>query len=274
VNAAQRHAARASELGVDEEETSRWRDAARAMVVPYSDSLQVHEQAEGFTSHERWDFEATAAEAYPLLLHHPYFELYRKQVVKQADLVLALHLRGDAFTPEQKRRNFAYYEELTVRDSSLSACTQAVVAAETGHLSLAYAYLREAALIDLDDLQHNTRDGLHIASLAGGWIGIVAGLGGMRDHDGRLAFRPSLPAPISDVSFRLSYRGRRLLVELTHGQARYTLRAGDPLEIGHYDELLTLTGETPESRPVPAPVQSEPPSQPSGREPSSREAHP
>jgi len=89
---------------------------------------------------EIWDFDATANNQYPLLLHFPYFNLYRKQVVKQADLVLAMHLRGDAFTAAQKARNFAYYEGLTVRDSSLSACTQAVLAAETGHLGLACDY--------------------------------------------------------------------------------------------------------------------------------------
>ena len=137
---------------------------------------------------------APRPDEYPLLLHFPYFDLYRKQVVKQADLVLAMHLRGDAFTAEQKAANFAYYEPLTVRDSSLSACTQAVIAAEVGHLDLAYDYACEAALMDLHDLEHNTRDGLHIASLAGAWIALVAGFGGMRDHDGRCCpSRPGCP---------------------------------------------------------------------------------
>ena len=150
------------------------------MYIPYDERLQVHPQSEGFTDHAPWDFEHTPPEQYPLLLHFPYFDIYRKQVVKQADLVLAMHLRGDAFTAEQKARNFAYYEALTVRDSSLSACTQAVMAAETGHLDLAHDYLGEAALMDLGDLEHNTRDGLHIASLAGAWTALVAGFGGMR----------------------------------------------------------------------------------------------
>ena len=118
----------------------------RPCSIPYDDALGVHPQAEEFTEHEVWDFARTAPEQYPLLLHFPYFDLYRKQVVKQADLVLAMHLRGDAFTAEQKARNFDYYEALTVRDSSLSACTQAVMAAEVGHLDLAYDYLGEAAL--------------------------------------------------------------------------------------------------------------------------------
>ncbi|MEO9221969.1 MAG: family 65 glycosyl hydrolase, partial [Mycobacteriaceae bacterium] len=160
-----RYPDRARQLEVDDQEISAWRDAAEAMFVPYDDALGVHPQSEGFTAHQVWDFARTAAADYPLLLHFPYFDLYRKQVVKQADLVLAMQMRGDAFTDEEKARNFAYYERLTVRDSSLSACVQAVIAAEVGHLDLAYDYLGEATLMDLDNLEHNTRDGLHIAAL-------------------------------------------------------------------------------------------------------------
>src|SRR5512138_297611 len=133
---------------------ARWLHAAGAMLVPYDDKLDVHPQSEGFTRHAVWDFASTSPAAYPLFLNFPYFDLYRKQVVKQADLVLAMHLCPEAFTADQKRRNFAYYEALTVRDSSLSSSTQSVVAAEVGELELAYAYLREAAFIDLRDHQH------------------------------------------------------------------------------------------------------------------------
>ena len=101
---------------------------------------------------------------------------------------------------EQKARDFDYYEALTVRDSSLSACTQAVIAAEVGHLELAYDYFGEAALMDLHDLEHNTRDGVHIASLAGAWIAAVAGFGGMRDHGGKLSFAPRLPARLERLA--------------------------------------------------------------------------
>src|SRR5207302_2943388 len=174
--------------GVDPEEAASWRDAAEAMVIPHDDALRVHPQAEGFTQHGEWDFAGTKPEQYPLLLHFPYFDLYRKQVVKQADLVLALQLCGDAFTEEQKAQNFAYYERLTVRDSSLSACTQAVLAAEVGHLELACDYFAEAALMALGDLEHNTADGVHIASLAGTWIAAVAGFGGLRDPNRRPPF--------------------------------------------------------------------------------------
>ena len=120
---------RARELGVGEEEMAQWRDAADKVLIPFDRTMGVHSQAEGFTRHQVWDFEGTTPDQYPLLLHFPYFDLYRMQVVKQADLVLAMYLRGDAFTPAQKAANFDYYERLTVRDSSLSACTQAVIAA-------------------------------------------------------------------------------------------------------------------------------------------------
>ena len=127
------------------------------------------------------------------MLHFPYFDLYRKQVVKQPDLVLAMQLFSDLFTPEQRARNFDYYERITVRDSSLSACTEAVAAADAGHLRLAFDYAAEAALIDLHDLERNARDGLHVASLAGTWIAFVMGFGGMRDLGETLTFTPRLP---------------------------------------------------------------------------------
>ena len=245
------HPRRAAELGADFEEAATWRDAAEDMVVPWDEALGVHPQSEGFTDHEIWDFESTARDQYPLLLHFPYFELYRKQVVKQADLVLALHARGDAFSDEEKARDFAYYEALTVRDSSLSACTQAVIAAEVGHLELAYDYFAEAALVDLHDLAGNTDNGVHIASLAGAWTAAVAGFGGMRDHGGVLTFAPRLPARLERLAFRLVFRGRRLKVDVTREKAAYTLVEGEPLEVGHHGETVTLSKEQPVALAVP-----------------------
>jgi alpha,alpha-trehalose phosphorylase len=257
----------AAELGADLEEAAAWRKAARDMVVPWDETIGIHPQSEGFTRHETWDFAGTGADQYPLFLHFPYFDLYRKQVVKQADLVLALHWRGDAFSDEEKARDFAYYEALTVRDSSLSACTQAVIAAEVGHLELAYDYFREAALLDLDDFERNTRDGLHIASLAGVWIAAVAGFGGMRDHDGKLTFAPRLPAGLERLVFRLLFRGRRLKVEVTNAETIYGLD-GNPLEIGHHGKTIKLSSHDPVTLPIPPIVERPTPKQPQGRAPS------
>jgi alpha,alpha-trehalose phosphorylase len=269
-DSAERHPRRAAELGVDHDEAAGWRAAAQTMLIPYDETRGIHPQAEGFIEHPPWDFAATAADQYPLLLHFPYFDLYRKKVVKQADLVLALYLRGDAFSPQQKARNFEYYEPLTVRDSSLSACAQAVVAAEVGHLDLAYDYFGEAALMDLADLHHNTRDGLHIASLAGTWIAAVAGFGGMRDHDGSLRFTPRLPEALNRLAFRLCFRGCRLLVDVRSEQATYSLRQGTPLEITHHGEPATLMVGQPLTRPIPPILAREAPPQPHGRAPTRR----
>jgi alpha,alpha-trehalose phosphorylase len=249
----------ADALKVNHEEIASWRDAAEAMTIPYDEALGVHPQAEGFTDHDRWDFESTGEDGYPLLLNYPYFDLYRKQVVKQADLVMAMLVRSEAFTAQEKARNFAYYEALTVRDSSLSACVQAVLAAETGHLELAYDYMGEAALMDLDDLEHNSRDGLHIASLAGSWVAAICGFGGLRDQDGSLRFSPRLPMRLDRMCFRLPFRGRRLMVEVTASGTKYSLLEGDPLRFYHFDEEVELTADGLEFGPGPKP---EPPAEP------------
>ncbi len=265
-----RHPDRARELGIDEEEAASWRDAAEQMFIPYDEALEVHPQAENFTHHQTWDFDGTPPENYPLLLHYPYFNLYRRQVVKQADLVLAMFVRGDAFTDSEKGRNFEYYERLCVRDSSLSACIQSVIAAEVGHLDLAYDYFAEAALMDLEDLEHNTRDGIHIASVAGAWIAAVAGFAGMRDYGGALTFNPRLPSGLDRLAFRMIFQGRRLRVEVDHQRASYQLHEGQPLEITHHGEATTVGSEEPVSLPIPEVVPRGNPTQPPGRVPARR----
>ncbi|MGH9264600.1 MAG: glycoside hydrolase family 65 protein [Acidimicrobiales bacterium] len=270
-DAAERHPEAAAALDVRPEEVKAWRLAAEAMYVPYDEVLGVHPQSVGFTTHEVWDFDSTRADEYPLFLHFSYFDLYRKQVVKQSDLILAMHLRPGAFTDEQKARNFAYYEGITVRDSSLSAATQAVLAAEIGHLELAYQYLAETSLVDLHNLHNNTGSGLHLAALAGGWSALVAGFGGFRAADGRLSFAPRLPSAISRLVFRLRYRDRCLRVATTAEEATYTVISGDRIDVHHHGEPLTLTAE-PVTRPIPAARPRPLPTQPPGRKPAAPHA--
>ncbi|GAA4434077.1 glycosyl hydrolase family 65 protein [Actinokineospora soli] len=264
--ACDRHPDAAGRLGVDEDEVATWRRAADQMCVPYDELVGVHPQSEGFTSHQEWDFAATPEDHYPLLLHYPYFDLYRKQVIKQADLVLALHLRGDLFTLEQKAADFAYYEARTVRDSSLSAGTQSVIAAECGHLDLAYDYLVEAAMTDLRDLHENVRHGVHMASLAGAWQAVVAGLGGMRDHWGSLTFAPRLPPALTRVSFRMTWRGSRIRVEVKPDSACYRLVSGPPVTASHHGTPVEL-GPDPVTLPIPRAPTFPTPKPPPGREP-------
>ncbi|MDQ6783293.1 MAG: family 65 glycosyl hydrolase [Actinomycetota bacterium] len=253
---------------VTDEEIARWRQAADAMIVPYDEKLGVHPQSEGFTEHAPWDFEASA-DHYPLLFHYPYVDLYRKQVVKQADLTLALFTCGNEFSHEEKVRDFEYYEPLTVRDSSLSSCTQAIVAAETGHLQLAYDYLGEAAFMDLDNLHHNTQDGLHLASLGGSWLAVVCGFGGMRDHDGELSFRPRIPEQLVRLTFNLLWRGSHLRVEVTTAEAMYRCE-GHPVRITHYGQGIDVAEQAPVTCAIPEAEERENPGQPLGRVPTFR----
>jgi alpha,alpha-trehalose phosphorylase len=265
-----RHPGVAKRLKVSPTEVKAWRRAADRMFIPYDEELKVHRQASDFTKHERWDFRRTKPDQYPLFLHFPYFDLYRKQVIKQADLVLAMHLRGDAFTHAQKARNFAYYEPLTVRDSSLSSCTQSIIAAEVGHLQLAHDYLGEAALMDLNDLEHNVRDGVHMGSLAGAWLAVVAGLGGMRHHGDVLGFAPRLPPGIQGLSFRLTFLDRLIKVTVGRRRANYTLVSGKPISFEHYGKELRLTSRVSVSRPIASIPTLPEPKQPHGRAPARR----
>ncbi|UGS35878.1 glycoside hydrolase family 65 protein [Capillimicrobium parvum] len=267
-DAAAGHRTQASKLGVVHEEIDSWRKAADTIYIPFDERLGIHPQDGDFLTHDEWDFAATPPGCYPLLLHYPYFELYRKQVIKQADLVLALHVAGEHFTLEEKRAAFEYYETLTVRDSSLSACTQAVVAAEVGHIELAYDYLAEAAFMDIRDLEHNVADGVHMASLAGAVTAAIAGLGGAREIDRQLVFRPRLPRELERLVFRITFGGVRVRVEVGQEDARYVIDSGHGVTIEHYGEPVELQpGAEPVALPIPPAERLTRPRQPPGREP-------
>ncbi|HEU5485309.1 MAG TPA: glycosyl hydrolase family 65 protein [Microlunatus sp.] len=264
-------------LGVTAAEITTWLAAATAMAVPWDRTLDLPQQYRDATTRQRWDFAATAgAGDYPLEDHYPYVEIYRKEVAKQADLVLALHWCGDRFDAETRARAFAYAESITVRDSSLSASTQAVLAAEAGHLELAHAYVREASLMDLDNLHRDTDDdGLHLASLAGGWIGLVCGFGGLRDHGGRLSLSPRLPASLNRLRFVLRWCGLPLQVAIERDHVTYTVltpRAASParevVELLHHGQPVSVSVDRPVRRALPVVAMlTEAPAQPAGRRP-------
>ncbi|MFN2539540.1 MAG: glycoside hydrolase family 65 protein [Mycobacteriales bacterium] len=259
-----RHPQRAAELRVDNEELETWRDAAASVAIPYDDDLRAHSQSAGFMRYR--EFEAGDA-SYPLFLHVPYGLLYSSQVCKQADLLLALHWCGDAFTAEDKARDVDYYERRTVRDSSLSASTQAVMCAEVGHLELAHAYATETALMDLRDLQDNGANGLHMASLAGAWSALVEGFAGMRARSTQLCFDPALPAGITRLAFHLRWRGVLLHTDITHGRAAFTAEGGD-IELNlHGADVLVPAGSTHVMDLKPRKAMLPPPPQPPGRAP-------
>jgi len=218
-------------LDLDPAEVDAWTEASNAMYLPYDEELGVHPQDESFLDREVWDFASTPPENYPLLLHYHPLVIYRFQVLKQADVVLAMFLRSDQFTLEQKRRNFDYYDPITTGDSSLSACVQAVGAAEIGYEALALEYFRDALFVDLADTHGNTSDGVHIASAGGVWGTIVFGFAGMHDSGTSLRFSPRLPSDWDGLSFRVQRHGSRMIVELDATGCTVTVLDGNAVPL-------------------------------------------
>jgi alpha,alpha-trehalose phosphorylase len=226
-------------------EVENWRKAADNMYLPFDERLKIHIQHDGFLDEKVWDFENTPADKYPLLLHFHPLVIYRHQVIKQADIVLAMFLLGDKFSPEQKRRNFDYYDPLTTGDSSLSVSIQSIVAAEIGYLEQAIEYAKYAVLMDLGDVAGNVKDGCHIAAMGGTWMVAVYGFAGMRDYNGHLSFHPKLPETVKRLRFPLTIQGQRLEVDIQEETATYLLRQGTQLAIAHQGKEIQLLEGTP-----------------------------
>ncbi|MGK3951139.1 glycoside hydrolase family 65 protein [Microbacterium sp. I2] len=217
-------------LGLEPGEEEGWERAAEAMHIPFSPALGIHPQDHVFLEREIWDLENTPPDKRPLLLHFHPLVIYRYQVLKQADVVLALFLQGNHFSDEDKLADFEYYDALTTGDSTLSAVVQAILAAEVGYQDLALAYFRQSIFVDLADLHHNAADGVHVASAGGVWTALVSGFGGMRDHFGELSFDPRLPVSWPSLEYVLHWHGTRLEITITRDQLRLRADAdGDPV---------------------------------------------
>ena len=229
------YAALARRVGLGEHEAPEWVRAAESMYLPYDEQLGIHPQDADFLELQPWDFTATPPDKYPLLLHFHPLVIYRHQVLKQADVVLAMSLRNDQFSQEVRKRNFDYYDPITTGDSSLSACVQAAAAAQVGYGDLAVQYFREAMFVDLADLHGNTRDGVHVASTGGVWGTVAFGFVGMYETGNGDEFRPQAPRSVrTDVVARPAprladaHRARRGRV---HGQ-RAQRSGADPHHTG------------------------------------------
>ena len=227
-------------------EVEAWKRAGDNMYIPFDAPTGIYPQDDNFLEREPWDFKNTPADRYPLLLFYHPLNIYRRQVIKQADVILAMFLLGNQFSLEEKRQNFKFYDPLTTGDSSLSSCIEAIVALEIGEYEKAVKYARAALLMDLADVGGNVRDGCHIASMGGTWMMLVYGFGGLRDYDGTLSFRPQRPLETqASVQFPITWRGRLLEVEIRPDSTTYTLQEGGVLTIRHDDEDITLTPEKP-----------------------------
>jgi alpha,alpha-trehalose phosphorylase len=227
-------------------EVEAWTRAAESMYVPYDEKLKIIPQDDDFLDREPWDFRNTQSDHYPLLLFYHPLNIYRRQVIKQADVVLAMFLLGNAFSPEAKQRNFEFYDPLTTGDSSLSSCIEAIIAAQIGDMDKAFRYGMAALLMDLADVGGNVKDGCHIASMGGTWMMLTYGFGGMRDDDGTLSFWPRrAPEENAILRFPLTYRAQRLEVEIGPETVQYSMREGERLVIHHEKEEIQLTRENP-----------------------------
>jgi alpha,alpha-trehalose phosphorylase len=242
----QAYVALAHRTHLDPGEVNDWRRAADNMFIPYDKRTGINPQDDDFLDREVWDIKNTPKDKFPLLLHYHPLVIYRHQVIKQADIVLAMFLLGNEFSLEQKKRNFDYYDPLTTGDSSLSACIQAIVAMELGYDDVAMRYLNYAVLMDLADVGGNVRDGVHIASIGGTWMAIVYGLAGMRDYGGKISFNPR--RLVEKLRFPLTIRSQRLEVDITRDSVTYLLTQGQGLTIRHRDEDIRLTEGKPVSR--------------------------
>jgi alpha,alpha-trehalose phosphorylase len=232
--------------GLELSEVEAWRRAADQMYVPFDPTTGIYPQDDSFLDREPWDFKNTPADRYPLLLFYHPLNIYRQQVIKQADVILAMFLLGHEFSLEAKKRNFEFYDPLTTGDSSLSSCIEAIVALEIGKFDKAVSYGRAALLMDLGDVGGNVKDGCHIASMGGTWMVFTYGFAGLRDYDGNLSFRPQRPPEAqSSLQFPLTYRGQILDVSIAPDSTIYSLREGEELVIRHDDEMITLTRANP-----------------------------
>ncbi|PKZ42341.1 family 65 glycosyl hydrolase [Kytococcus schroeteri] len=258
-HAPQAHAVAMQRLDVHPDEPAEWTRAAAAMHIPYDEGLGIHPQDEHFLDREVWDLAATPPEKHPLLLNYHPLVIYRYQVLKQADVVLALFLQGDRFTAQEKRADFDYYDPITTGDSTLSAVVQSIVAAEVGHRELALDYFHRALMVDLTDAHANTVDGMHIASSGGVWTGLVFGFGGMRAQDDGLHFDPRLPREWPELVFRVRWRGSRMRCRVlpqamefhaedgpaTEGQPVTVHVRGHAVEVGAEAVTVPLDGQGP-----------------------------
>ncbi len=232
----------AEKIDLDQKELQAWKQAADNMFIPYDQVLQIHPQDDGFLDKETWDFAGTPADSYPLLLHYHPLVIYRYQVCKQPDVILAHFLLNDRFSLDQKCRDYNYYESITTHDSSLSPSIFGVMSSELGLYDDAGWFFGLSARLDLDNCLEDTHFGLHMANMAGSWMNLVYGFAGMRTTGGKLSFKPYLPERWKGYRFGIIFKGNLLKVEIIGSEAVYSLDEGDSISFQHRDKEISLTG--------------------------------
>lgn len=228
------------QIGLTKDDVSGWKKAADSMYVPFDEQRGIHPQDDAFLDKPVWDLTQTPEDHFPLLLHYHPLIIYRHQVCKQADVLLAEFLLPYNFSKEQKKRDYDYYEKLTTHDSSLSPCVFSIMASQVGYHEKAYDYFMKTARLDLDNLKGNTQDGLHMANLGGTWMALVMGFGGMQAYNDKLSFNPQLPKLWSRLTFRVQYKNRLLEICMTQESTNVRLVEGESIEIYLEGKLVQL----------------------------------
>ena len=230
----------AERLELTELEVSEWTDAGEKMYLPYDETYKINAQDDSFLQKGRWDLENTPKDKFPLLLNYHPLTLYRYQVCKQADTVLAHFLLEDEQNFETIKNSYDYYEQITTHDSSLSSCVYSIMASKLGYKTKAYDYFNETARLDLDNTHGNTKDGLHMANMGGTWLAIVYGFAGLRVKEGGLSLAPSLPIEWNSLDFHFQYQGRLLKIHMDGTTVTYLVVEGDALTISHNGDSIYL----------------------------------
>lgn len=217
-------------LDFSEEEWKLWQRIIDHMYFPYDEARQVYPLDDGFMMRRPWDESRIPEEKRAWLYenYHPLF-IMRHRMSKQADAILGMYLHSHLFTKEEIRRNYDFYQEVTLHHSSLSTCIFGIVASDIGYDDEAYRYFSQSARMDLDDYHHNFYAGIHGANMAGTWQAVVNGFAGLRCQETRLKFSPSLPSEWESYSFKLRYKRALLRIGVSRGQAEFTLEEGEKI---------------------------------------------
>ncbi len=227
------------EIELKEAELEEFAKAAKLMFIPFDEELGINPQDDQFLERQEWDPQRRGPIHHPMLLNYHPLVIYRHRVIKQADAILAMFLLGHYFPWHLRRRNFNFYEPYTTGDSSLSACIQGIVALECGYGELGADYIRQTALMDIEDLKRNTKDGLHTAAMAGSWLALVYGVAGYRLNDLVPTFRPHLPQGWSRLTFSLQFGEVSLRIEIGEKETSYRAQGGE-IEILHRSERVKV----------------------------------
>lgn len=229
-----------NKIHITEEEINDFSLAANNMYLPYDSTLDINPQDDSFLHKNKWDISATPKEKFPLLLHYHPLHLYRFQVCKQADTVMAHFLYEDEQSEKTMKNSLEYYEGITTHDSSLSTCIFSIMASRLGMKEKAYEYFGDSAKLDLFNTHKNTKDGIHTANMGGNYMAIIYGFGNVRIKEQGLFIAPILPNDWESYEFCLMYHNSRISVVVGKDGCEVELLEGAEQEIFIYKEKCEL----------------------------------